>query len=82
MDWLLVGLVMSLKSSQKEALWKLLLCEDHNDLTSPTSNQIPNIHIAVSLVYDTFKKFFFEHSCSYCLVIHLKCEMKLSELLL
>ena len=51
MYWLLVGLVRSLKSSHKEALRKLLLCEDYNDLTSPTSNQI---HIAVSVVYDTF----------------------------
>ena len=29
-------------------------CEDYNDLTSPTSNQIPDIHIAVSVVYGTF----------------------------
>ena len=29
-------------------------CEDYSDLTSPTSNQIPDIHIAVSVVYDTF----------------------------
>ena len=54
MYWLLVGLVRSLKSSHKEALSKLLLCEDYNDLTSPTSNQIPDIHIAVSVIYDTF----------------------------
>ena len=54
MYWLLVGLVRLLKSSHKEALRKLLLCEDYNDLTSPTSNQIPDIHIAVSVVYDTF----------------------------
>ena len=54
MHWLLVGLVRSLKSSHKEAQRKLLLCEDYNDLTSPTSNQIPDIHIAVSVVYDTF----------------------------
>ena len=67
MYWLLDGLVRSLKSSYKEALRGLLLCEDYNDLTSPTSNQIPDIHIAVSVVYDTFEKFFFEHSCSYCL---------------
>ena len=59
MYWLLVGLVRSLKSSHKEALRKLLLCEDYNDLTSPTSNQTPQIHIAVSVVYDTFSKFFF-----------------------
>ena len=42
--WLLVGLVRSLK--------KLLLCEDYSDITSPISNQIPDIHIAVSVVYD------------------------------
>ena len=53
MYWLLVGLVRSLKSSHKEALRKLLLCEDYSDLTSPTSNKIPVIHIAVSVVHDT-----------------------------
>ena len=58
MCWLLVGLVRSLKSSHKEALRKPLLCEDYNDLTSPTSNQIPDIHITVSVVYDTFKNSF------------------------
>ena len=41
MYWLLVGLVRSLKSSNKEALRKPLLCEDYSDLTSPTSNQRP-----------------------------------------
>ena len=51
--WLLVGLVRSLKSSHKEALKKPLLCEDYSDLTSPTSNKIPDIHITVSVVYDT-----------------------------
>ena len=54
MYWSLVGLVRSRKSSHKEALRKLLLCEDYNDLTSPTSNQIPDIHIAISVDYDTF----------------------------
>ena len=54
MYWLLVGLVRSIKSPYKEALRKLLLSEDYNDLTSPTSNQIPDIHITVSVVYDTF----------------------------
>ena len=54
MYWLLVGLVRSLKSSNTELLRKLLLCEDYNDLINPTSNQIPYIHIAVSVVYDTF----------------------------
>ena len=48
MYWLLVRLVMSLKSTHKEAL------RDYNDPTSPTSNQIPDIHIAVSVVYDNF----------------------------
>ena len=81
MYWLLVGLVRSLKPSHKEVVRKLLLCEDYN-LTSSTSNQIPDIHIVVSVVYDTFKKFFHEHSCSYCLVLHFNCEMKLSLLLL
>ena len=33
------------------------MCEDYSDLTSPTSNQIPNIHNAVSVVYDTFETF-------------------------
>ena len=56
---LLVGLVMSLKSSHKEAPKKPLLCEDYNDLTSPTSNQIPDINIVVSVVYDIFFKFLF-----------------------
>ena len=59
MYWLLVRqLVRSLKSSHKEALRKLLLCGDYNDLTSATSNQIPDIHIAVPVVYDTLKKTF------------------------
>ena len=82
MYWLLVGLVGSLKSSHKEALRKLLLCKDYNDLTSPTSNQLSHIHIAVSVVYDTFKKFFFEHSCFYCLILRLNCEMKCGVLVL
>ena len=55
---LLVGLVRSLKSSHKEAVKKPLFCEDYSDLTSPTSNQIPDIHIAVSVVYDTLKIIF------------------------
>ena len=70
MYWLLVGLARSLKSSHKEAMRELLLCEIYNDLTSPTSNQIPDIHIAVSVVYDTFQKLFFEHSYSYCFILH------------
>ena len=82
MYWLLVGLVGSLKSSHKEALRRPLLCEDYSDLKSPTSNQIPYIHKAVSVVYDTLKKFFFEHLCSYCLILHFNCEIKLGILLL
>ena len=58
MYWLLVGLVRSLKSSHKEALKKPLLFDDYSALTSPTSNQIPDIDIAVSIAYDTLKKKF------------------------
>ena len=54
MYWLLVGLVRSLVSSNKEALKTPLSCEDYSELTSPTSNKIPDIHIAVSFVYYTF----------------------------
>ena len=54
MYWLLVWLVRSLKSSHKEALKKTHLCEDSSDLTSPTSNKIPDIHVAISVVCDTF----------------------------
>ena len=78
MYWLLVGLLRSLKSSRKETLRMPLLCENYSDLTSPTSNQIPDIHKAVAVACDTLKKFFFEHSCSYCF----NCEMKLGVLLL
>ena len=53
MKWLQVPLMRSMKSSNKEALKKPLLCEDYSDLTSPTSNQIPDIHIAVSAIHDT-----------------------------
>ena len=42
--WLLVGLVRSLKFFHKEVVKKVLLCEDYSDLTSPTGNQIPDIH--------------------------------------
>ena len=65
----------------KEAMRELLLCEISNDLTSPTSNQIPDIHIAVSVVYGTFQKFFFDHSYSYCFILHSKFEMKVGVLL-
>ena len=54
MYWLLVGLVGSLKSSPKEALKKPLIYEDYNDLTSPTNNQIPDIHMF--LLYVTLFK--------------------------
>ena len=52
--WLLVGLVRSHKKAPKTPL----LCEDDSDLTSPTSNQIPEIYIAISVIYDTFKHSF------------------------
>ena len=80
MYWSLVELVRPLKSSQKEALGKLLLCDDYNDLTTPTSNHIKYIHIAVSVVYGIF----FEHSnsCSYCLILHFNCVIKYDALLL
>ena len=55
---LLVGFVRSLKSLHKEALKKTLLFEDYSDLTSPTTNQIPDIHIAVSVVCDPFENKF------------------------
>ena len=54
MLWMLVGIVRSLKSSHKEALKKSLLSEDYSDLTSPTSNRMPDIHTTVSVGYDTF----------------------------
>ena len=83
MYWLLVGLVRSLKSTHR-AQRILLLCEDNNDLTSPTSNHIQDIHTAVSIVFDTksFEKIFFEHSCSYYLIRHFNCEIKMGVLLL
>ena len=31
------------------------MCDVCNDLTSPTSKQIPDIHIAVPVLYDTLK---------------------------
>ena len=40
--------------SHKEAVKKPLLCEDYSDLTSPTSNHIQDIGIAVSVAYDNF----------------------------
>ena len=72
----------SLKSPHKEAPRKPLLCEDYNDLTSPTGNQIKDIHIAVSLVYGNLKNIFFKHSCSYCLILHFNCVMKYDALIL
>ena len=82
MQGLLVGLVRSLKSPHKEAMKKPLLFEDYNNLTCPTSNQISDIHIAVSVVCDTLNRLFFEHSFSYCLILHFISEMKLGVLLL
>ena len=55
MYWLVVGLVRSLKSSHKEALRKPLLSKDYSDLTSPTSNHIPDIH-SLFLLYMTLSK--------------------------
>ena len=49
---LLVGLVRSLKSYT--ALRKTLSFKNYSDLTSPTSNKIPDIHMAVSVLCDTF----------------------------
>ena len=50
MYWLLAWLVRLPKFSHKQALERPLLCEDHNDLTSPTSNHILDKDIAVSVV--------------------------------
>ena len=75
---MLVWLERSLKSSLKEALRKHLLCDDYSDLTSPTSNRIPDTHVAVSVVYDTFSCMRF----TYCLNLYINCEMKLRVLLL
>ena len=36
--WLLVGLVMTLKSSNKRVFLSVSLCENFSDLTIPTSN--------------------------------------------
>ena len=30
-----------------------ILCENYSDLTSPTSNHMPNIYISVSVAYGT-----------------------------
>ena len=53
MLWLLVGLMRSLKSSHKEALTETLLWYK-SDITSPTSNHIPDIDTTVYIVYNTF----------------------------
>ena len=79
---ILLGLVRSLKSSNKEALRKPLLCEDYSDLTSPTSNYVPDIHLSISVVYGTFEELFLTFPCSYSLIFHFDCGMKLSILLL
>ena len=79
---LLLWLVRSLKSSNKEALWKPLLCEDYSDLTSPTSNHMPDVHLSISVVYDTLEKSFLTYPCSYSLIFHFDSGIKLSMLLL
>ena len=58
----LVGLVRSLKSSHKEAVKMPLLCEDWSDITSPTSNHISDIDIAVPIAMALFKNSF-SHMC-------------------
>ena len=55
--------------TQRSLFWARI-----SDLTSPTSNKIPAVHIAVSVVYDSLK-ILFPHACSSCLIIHFKCEM-------
>ena len=59
---------------------KILLCEDYNDLTIPTSNHMPDIHLFISVVYGTFEKFFLTYPCSYSLIFHFDFGMKLSTL--
>ena len=54
----LVCEVIDTNTSYKEAMKKYFLCEDENDLTSPTSKYIVDIQAAVSVVYDTLKKSF------------------------
>ena len=81
MQWLLVGLVMSLKSSHKEAVKKPLLYEDYSDITSPTSNHISNIDIAVSIAITLFKILFLTCMFNY-LILHFNCDMKSNVLLL
>ena len=81
MSRLLVGFVRSLKSSDKEALRELPLCEDYNDLTSPTSNHISDIFINVSVVYEFFK-IIFQAFVFILLILYFNCEMKLGVLLL
>ena len=62
--WLLVR---SLKQSHKEAQKKPLLCEDYSDLTSPTSNQILNIHNSTLFLLNmTLIKIIF-HACMFIL---------------
>ena len=46
------------------------LCEDFRDLISPT------IHLAISVVYDMFKKTFYPYS----LILHFDSKMKVSVL--
>ena len=55
----------SCESSHKEAMKRSLLFEDYSDLTSPTTNLIPQIDNAVSVEYDTLKILF--HACMFLL---------------
>ena len=53
--WLLVGLMRPLSYTHKRNLFSASLCDDFSDLTSPTSN---HMHLAISVVYDTFYFFY------------------------
>ena len=51
------------------------LCEDFSDLTSPTSNQ----RIKLFLLYMAlFRNSIFTHESSYCSILHLYCDIRLS----
>ena len=49
--------------TQRITEFETFLCEDYSDLTSPASNHIPDIDIAVSVVYGTLKKKSFSRIC-------------------
>ena len=76
--WLVVGFVKSLKSSHKEAQTKPFSVRIICDLISPTSNQIPDIHTAVSVIYATLEYF---PACVFILFNHPSFKLKLSVLL-